>query len=208
MPLGLDGLYIGLPDDALDGRARLIHNDGVSDAVRPPTGEFRLAMERILRVLGADFAEFRAALMPFTEPFDWNADATVQARIPAANGQFTARALARLYAMIAEGGRLDGVRVLSSDRVREMGEVQNRSRDRVLSLPMHWRLGYHRVFSFGAHVPDGFGHFGYGGSGAFCDPTRRLSVALTLNSGVGTPVGDLRIIRIAKDAIRAVDRLR
>lgn len=207
-PLGLEGLYIGLPDAALHGRARLIHNDGVSDAVAPPTGEFRLALERVLRLVGVDLAELRAGLMPFTEPFDWNAEATVQARIPAANGQFTARSLARLYAMLAEGGSLDGVRVLSSERVRAMGEVQNRSRDRVLSLPMHWRLGYHRVFSFGAHAPEAFGHFGYGGSGAFCDPTRRLSVALTLNSGVGTPVGDLRIIRIANDAIRAVDRLR
>ena len=207
-PLGLEGLYIGLPDAALHGRARLIHNDGVSDAVAPPTGEFRLALERVLRLVGVDLAELRAGLMPFTEPFDWNAEATVQARIPAANGQFTARSLARLYAMLAEGGSLDGVRVLSSERVRAMGEVQNRSRDRVLSLPMHWRLGYHRVFSFGTHAPEAFGHFGYGGSGAFCDPTRRLSVALTLNSGVGTPVGDLRIIRIANDAIRAVDRLR
>ncbi|MEE2891764.1 MAG: serine hydrolase domain-containing protein [Pseudomonadota bacterium] len=207
-PLGLEGLYIGLPDAALHGRARLIHNDGVSDAVALPTGEFRLALERVLRLVGVDLAELRAGLMPFTEPFDWNAEATVQARIPAANGQFTARSLARLYAMLAEGGSLDGVRVLSSERVRAMGEVQNRSRDRVLSLPMHWRLGYHRVFSFGAHAPEAFGHFGYGGSGAFCDPTRRLSVALTLNSGVGTPVGDLRIIRIANDAIRAVDRLR
>jgi CubicO group peptidase (beta-lactamase class C family) len=146
--------------------------------------------------------------MPFDEPFDWNAEETVRAVIPAANGQFTARSLARMYAMLAEGGKLDGVRLVSRRRVEAMGEVRSRSRDRVLMMPMHWRPGYHRVFAFGARVPDGFGHFGYGGSGAWCDPVRRLSVALTLNSGVGTPVGDLRIARISRAAVRAVDRVR
>ena len=60
---------------------------------RPVNSAF--AFERVLRLVGVDLAELRAGLMPFTEPFDWNVEATVQARIPAANGQFTARALAR-----------------------------------------------------------------------------------------------------------------
>lgn len=211
-PLGLDGLFIGMPAGELHRRARLIHDDGVAAAAKVPGDDFpgrvRRGLERGLRTVGVDLDEFRAALTPFDVPFDWNAEATVRAIIPAANGQFTARALARLYAMIAEGGSLDGVRVLSRERMRSMGEVQSRSRDRVLFIPMHWRLGYHRVFSYGAHAPSGFGHFGYGGSGAFCDPARRLAVGLTLNSGVGTPVGDLRMLRIATDALEAADRLR
>jgi CubicO group peptidase (beta-lactamase class C family) len=211
-PLGLDGLYIGLPRDQLHRRAHLIHDEGIAAAADLPgedtAGRLRRAMETGLRALGMDLDEFRAALTPFDVAFDWNDERTVRAVIPAANGQFTARSLARLYGMLAEGGTLDGERVLSAARVRSMGEVQNRSRDRVLFIPMHWRLGYHRVFSFGAHVPSGFGHFGYGGSGAFCDPSRRLAVALTLNSGVGTPVGDLRMLRVATDALAAADRLR
>ena len=211
-PLGLDGFHIGLPEDALARRAWLIHDDGVSTPTGPPgedtAGRIRQALERLLRLVGVDLDEFRAALMPFDAPFDWNAEATVKAVIPAANGQFTARSLARMYAMIAEGGELDGVRVLSGERVAAMGEVQNRSRDAVLSLPMHWRLGYHRVFTFDRRAPNAFGHFGYGGTGAWCDPSRRLAVALTLNSGVGTPVGDLRITRISTDVLATVERLR
>jgi CubicO group peptidase (beta-lactamase class C family) len=86
--------------------------------------------------------------------------------------------------------------------------VRSRSRDRVLFIPMHWRMGYHRLFTVGRSAPCAFGHYGYGGSGAFCDPTRELAVALTLNSGAGTPMGNSNMPLIARAALRAVDRLR
>ena len=86
--------------------------------------------------------------------------------------------------------------------------MQSKKRDKVVFLPMHWRMGYHRAFSLGASAPSAFGHYGFGGSGAFCDPSRRLAVALTVNSGAGSPMGDVRMPRIARAAIKAVDRLR
>lgn len=208
-PLGLDGMYFGLPDDQLQQRAELTR--GTS---RPasPRADWQLTLRRWvtagLGTVGVDPGEFDAALNPFNEPFDWNAETTVQAVIPAANGQFTARSLARMYAMLAGGGELDGVRLLSAQRLVEIGRVQNRTRDRVLILPMHWRLGYHRVFTLGRSLPEAFGHFGYGGSGAFCDPSRDLAVALTLNSGAGTPMGNSNVPLIARAAVAAVDRLR
>ncbi len=215
-PLGLDGAFIGLPEDALGRRAELTRgisgpgslrdrsDGGSASRWRARAGAL---VTRALRGVGVDLDEFDAALNPFTAAFDWNAPATVQASIPAANGQFTARSLARIYAMLAAGGELDGVRVLSQQRVRELGVVVSRSRDRVLQLPMHWRLGYHRAFSFGRQSPSAFGHYGYGGSGAFCDPTRELAVALTLNSGAGTPMGNTNLPRIARAAFACVDRL-
>jgi CubicO group peptidase (beta-lactamase class C family) len=103
---------------------------------------------------------------------------------------------------------LDGVRLLSETRVREISAVQSRARDRVLFIPMHWRMGYHRVFTLGRSAPTAFGHYGYGGSGAFCDPDRELAVALTLNSGAGTPMGNSNMPLIARAAIGSVDRLR
>lgn len=208
-PLGLDGLFIGMPEAELPRRAHLIN--GLLRRPRVRDGwqsDLADVFRRGLRVLGVDLAEFRAALFPFDTPFDFNAEEVVRACIPAANGQFTARSLARLYAMIAEGGALDGVRLLSDVRVQTMGEIRNRTRDNVLFIPMHWRLGYHRVFALGARAPAGFGHYGYGGSGAFCDPSRRLAVALTVNGGTGTPTGDSRMPRLAGAAIRCVDRLR
>jgi CubicO group peptidase (beta-lactamase class C family) len=140
------------------------------------------------------------------EDLDFNSEEFRAASIPAANGMFTARSLARLYQCLALGGELDGVRLMSYDTVRKASEVQNRTRDRVVPISMQWRLGYHRVFAVRARVPGGFGHFGFGGSGGWADPTRQLSVALTVNSGVGTPFGDSRIARIGGAAARSADR--
>jgi CubicO group peptidase (beta-lactamase class C family) len=208
-PLGLDGLFIGMPEEALPRRAYLIARDGVMRPAEREPWQERLQswLEHGLEKVGIDLAEFRSA-MALNQPFDWNAEETVRAVIPAANGQFTARSLARMYAMIAGGGEIDGARLLSTDRVREICTVHSRTRDRVLFIPMHWRMGYHRAFAPGASAPMAFGHYGYGGSGAFCDPARELAVAFTVNSGVGTPLGDARMPRIARAAIRAADRLR
>lgn len=63
-----------------------------------------------------------------------------------------------------------------------------------------------RVAAIGPKTPNAFGHSGYGGSGAWADPDRNLSVGLTLNSGVGTPFGDLRIVRLGTAACKAADR--
>jgi CubicO group peptidase (beta-lactamase class C family) len=107
--------------------------------------------------------------------------------------------------MLAGGGELDGVRLLSAATVDALAAVQSRARDRVLLLPMHWRLGYHRAFVLGAQSKTAFGHYGYGGSGAFCDPARGLAVAFTLNSGAGTPMGNTSMPRIARAALRSAD---
>jgi CubicO group peptidase (beta-lactamase class C family) len=207
-PLGLDGMFIGMPHNELYRRAELTR--GKSAPGEPKEGWQETAMEWLeagLGQLGVELAEFNSALNPFTEEFDWNAEETVQAIIPAANGQFTARSLARMYAMLAQGGELDGVRVLSEQRVREISQVRSRTRDRVLFIPMHWRMGYHRAFTVGTKAPNAFGHYGYGGSGAFCDASRELAVALTLNSGAGTPMGNSNMPRVARAAIKAVDRV-
>ncbi len=208
-PLQLDGMYIGMPHNELYRRAEL--TNGRFDAPEAKQG-FRETLadwtEMALEKVGVELAEFRAAMMPFADGLDWNDEDVVQACIPAANGQFTARSLARMYAMIAGGGELDGVRVLSEECVRAMSEVQSKTRDKVLFIPMHWRMGYHRVFTLGVSAPNGFGHYGYGGSGAFCDPSRKLAVAMVLNSGAGSPTGDSRMVRVARASIKAVDRLR
>lgn len=207
VPLGLDGFHIGLPDSALASRAFLASSTAgppvARDGWRRRVGDL---LERGLERVGVRLSEFRSALLPFSEPLDFNDREVVQAVIPAANGQFTARDLARMYAMIAGYGEIDGVRLLSEARVRELMVVRNRSRDNVLFLPMRWRMGYHRVFALGARAPNGFAHYGYGGSGGFCDPSRQLSAALVVNWGAGSPTGDSRTPRIVGAAIRAADR--
>ena len=101
-PLGLDGMYLGVPHNQLYRRATLAQ--GITE---PPTAkeEWREALEEWVEIalekVGVELAEFRSALAPFNEPFDWNDEATVMAKIPAANGQFTARSLARMYATVS-----------------------------------------------------------------------------------------------------------
>jgi CubicO group peptidase (beta-lactamase class C family) len=72
---------------------------------------------------------------------------------------------------------------------------------------MDWRLGYHRVFTSCGTLPNAFGHFGFGGSGGWADPSRELSVAMVCSRGTGTPIGDLRIAGLGAAAVRCADRL-
>jgi CubicO group peptidase (beta-lactamase class C family) len=206
-PLGLDGCYIGLPADQMRRRARLLLPGAFSaeNDLLPSLERYVRPLARLLSVarLPIDFASLGAALVPRgIERLDWNSDAFASVPIPAANGCFTARSLARVYALLANDGELDGVRLLRRDTVWRASEIQNRGIGRVIPVPMHWRLGYHRVPTLGTSPQNAFGHFGFGGSGAFCDPDRELAVAMTVNHGIGTPFGDLRMVRLGTAAIR------
>src|SRR6185503_20542915 len=141
--------------------------------------------------------------------FDFASMETLQAAIPAANGLFTARSLARMYAALACGGTLDGVRLLSPDTLALATEVQAPAPTRVvIPFEMRWRLGYHGVFTSRGVPRRAFGHFGFGGSGAWADPSRELAMALTVNSGMGTPFGDLRIVRLSGAVLASADSRR
>jgi CubicO group peptidase (beta-lactamase class C family) len=109
--------------------------------------------------------------------------------IPSANGTSTARSLARLFAMLAMGGELDGVRLLSPQTVRAFGTVQVRSPDATgeddpggQSPVVPWGLGYIGNFAAPGRglrygpVESAFGSEGGGGEIAFCDPEHRISV--------------------------------
>jgi CubicO group peptidase (beta-lactamase class C family) len=213
-PLGLDGLFCGVPADQQHRCATLM-----AGLMEGPIEKRRRNTEKVLERadrwrnrlsrlgLRYDPSESIAALMaPGMEDLDFNAPEFRAASIPAANGMFTARSLARMYACLSMGGEIDGTRLLSYDTLRRATEQQNRGAGRVIPISMRWRLGYHRVFAFRARVPAGFGHFGFGGSGGWADPQRQLAVALTVNSGVGTPFGDTRIARIGGAAVRCADR--
>lgn len=218
-PLGLDGMYVGLPESELARRALLTAYPERSrepyDKPKPrrkPSLQKRIRGQMIvtgLAMLGLDAQDFAAGLAPKgMSRFSFNDERVVRSCIPAANGMFTARSLARMYAAIAEGGELDGVRIMTPARLRQLGRIHSRRIDRVVPVPMHWRLGYHRVFTLGPRTPNAFGHFGWGGSGAWADPSRRLSAAFTVNSNGGTsPFGDTRIVMLNTAVIRAAEHV-
>jgi CubicO group peptidase (beta-lactamase class C family) len=222
-PLGCDGMYVGAPRAELGRAAKLIW---------PRRGPYRLLEAGLVRIGGRELGEFvdvparlvqqaldlvgigldLPSILDALAPrgiaaFDFGAEATLQAAIPAANGIFTARALARMYAALACGGTLDGVRLLSQPTLTRATEVQAPAPRRVvIPFDMRWRLGYHGIFTTRGVPRRAFGHFGFGGSGGWADPNRQLAVALIVNSGMGTPFGDLRIARIGSAALAGVDR--
>jgi CubicO group peptidase (beta-lactamase class C family) len=207
-PLGLDGLYVGCPPEQRGRIAPLA-------PMAAPVGR-RLGLQpgavmggpvgRIPALLGLPVSprRFVNALLPRgIEDVLWGPE-VMDAEIPAANGFFTARSLAKLYALLAGSGEVGGVRLLSEETVRRIGVVHARGPDLVLVLPMGWRLGYHRAFTTRGAVRGAFGHFGFGGSGGWADPRHNLAVAMVCNRGGGTPIGDLRLAELGSAAYRAV----
>ena len=203
-PLGLDGCYIGAPAEAKLRAAALLRPKGSRVVGLIASKRLMRGLDRVYRAVGIPISPLlmQRALLPGDRDDLFFDPRILDTPIPAANGLFTARSLARVYAMLAEGGTLDGVRLLSRRSVTRASQVQTRERDRVLLLPMHWRLGYHSAFTTRGRVHTGFGHFGYGGSGAWCDPEQRLAVAMVTNQVAGGPFGDVRIARLGTAAVR------
>ena len=119
--------------------------------------------------------------------------------MPAVNGAFSADALARLYGALANGGSDAGHHLLSPETTDALGRVQVRTPDLVLGLPMRWRLGYHHAFGVGREASRGFGHYGFGGSGGWADPSLGLSLGFVTNriGSMSTPLGDFTLYRLS-----------
>jgi len=174
-PLGLDHFYVQTPEAARRVAARLCVAEHGAKRDFPPRW-FRPPIP------------FAQALLPAgMYDLDVSRDDVMAACIPSSNGVFTARALARMYAALANGGELDGVRLLSRRTLERAIDQHVHGRDRVTWVPAEWRLGYHRVHTARRAPPKrGFGHDGYGGSGAWADPDLNLAMALTKNFGMGS----------------------
>ena len=196
-PLELDGMHVGLP---LSERGR------VADLLIDETTERRLSalftrierFERFQPVVQALFVDDFLDVARTHRIHD--------GEIPAANGVFTARSLARMYAALATPSAFDGAPLVSAPAMARATEIQTTARDVVIGIPMRWRLGYHMAMTTRGVPPHGFGHFGFGGSGAWGDPDSGLAVALVVNQVAGTPVGDTRTLRIGGAAIRSARR--
>jgi CubicO group peptidase (beta-lactamase class C family) len=94
------------------------------------------------------------------------------AEVPSANAHATAAGVARVYAALAGGGAVDGVRVVDSGALADCVAQQVHGDDLVLRRPSRFGLGFQltqpeRPLGPG---PDAFGHFGAGGSVGLCDP--------------------------------------
>jgi len=176
-PLGIaDEFYVGIPDGLDDRLATLQTPAPLSpeEAAKSP-----------LAMLPPDHDFYKA--MPVDSGLDFNSMQVRKACLPSANGHFTARALARMYGALANGGEIDGVRLVSKERIALMSTIQTSDPDRVLFLPMRKSIGFFNGGKMmGVNTVTGpretaFGHSGAGGSTAFADPEAGLSIAVTIN---------------------------
>lgn len=208
-PMQLDGLYIGAPAREIGRAAQLMFPDTTRKLSRSSFGRHLESLtagaSKLLRSTGidSDLTSIFDALAPNgISTFEFGSVETLRVAIPAGNGLFTARSLARMYALLANGGELDGVRLLSADTVTQASRRQKTTgKYSVIPFEMAWRLGYHGVITSRGIPADAFGHFGFGGSGAWADPSRQLAVAMIVNSGMGSPFGDTRTARISGAAL-------
>ena len=191
-PLGITALHIGVPDEAREFVA-----EPVGSALRQ-LGAMADRTQRLWERSAVSSVPIDALHVPgFHRLFEGASPPIWHTEMPAVNGVISARALAEMYEPLANGGRADGKQFLSAERVDELGRVQVRTGDAVLGLPMRWRLGYHQAF--GARgTTRAFGHYGYGGSGGWADPTTGLSVGFVTNriGQLTTPLGDLNLFRL------------
>ncbi|MBO6223914.1 MAG: serine hydrolase, partial [Psychrobacter sp.] len=158
---------------------------------------------------------YKAALVPANrQPVDYHKRETLQAIIPAANGVASAEALAIIYAMLANGGEWQGQTLIDRETFQQLATPQVVGADAVMPAQMHWRLGYHRVFtlcdeerSIGDCIqPQSlrFGHMGYNGSVAWCDPARQLSFAFIHNFDT-TMLNDIRQFALTEAVLSLID---
>lgn len=165
-PLGAD-FHIGLADSEF-GR--------IANVIAPPPLPLPegLAMDSIpIKTLTGPLPAAEVTWTP-----EWR-----RADIGAANGHGNARSVARAQAVIANGGAVDGIRLLSQDTIEEIFHVYASGPDLVLSLPITFGLGYGLDVSDQPYVPKGKVCFwgGYGGSVIINDCDRKLTTAYMMN---------------------------
>jgi CubicO group peptidase (beta-lactamase class C family) len=103
------------------------------------------------------------------------------ADLPSVNGHATARAISRLYASVACGGQLDGVRVLSRESIERCSTERSFGMDAVLGVSTRFSAGYMLSQPGNEFGPNqgSFGHPGAGGSVGFADPAARIGFGYT-----------------------------
>jgi CubicO group peptidase (beta-lactamase class C family) len=171
-PLGIADLWIGLPAEHEARVAKL------TDAMTPVPAEY------LPPLFLASMPEAVALVPPVFERAEVR-----RAEVAGVGGIFTARSEARFWAMLANGGELDGVRLLSQARVAELNTPRERSDEPdpvMFGIPLpisvggYWLGGPYPPVA-AARSPRALCHPGQGGSIGWADPDHKLAVAICHN---------------------------
>lgn len=181
-PLGAD-FYIGLPESEDHRTAEMIGH---------PVGDTPMTSANEVQ---------RAALAnPPPDPEVPNQRAWRAGEIPSANGQASASGIARIYDALANGGEVDGVRLLSAATLDRARSCQIDEVDLVLPVQMFWGCGFilnNMKVIYGPNS-EAFGHTGYGGAFGYADPVTGIGVGYVMNQMAASLLGDPRGIRLVR----------
>lgn len=172
VPLNAEDLWIGIPDSVESRIAKLTNaSPFVPPEYMPPL--------------------YSASMPPQVDliPEVFERHDVRRAGIAGVGGIFTARACARFWAMLAQGGELDGVRLLSKELVATFNTPRPNSDEKdpvmfdisiPLSIAGFWLGGDHTPVA-SPKYPRAICHPGAGNSIAWADPETRLAVAICHN---------------------------
>ncbi|MGC1479272.1 MAG: serine hydrolase domain-containing protein [Chthoniobacterales bacterium] len=187
-PLELDA-WIGLPEEHHGRVAQMIAARGAG--CLEGQDEFLEAMGDPASLTRRSFSTPGGALGATA----MNSPAIRGASLPSMGGIATASALAKFYAMLANGGEWGGVQFFSAEGVGAMRKTLAQGRDRVLLIETAFSAGFMRdpvdgdgrkIRSTFGPAAGAFGHPGAGGSLAFADPDRGIGFAYVMNQmGMG-----------------------
>src|SRR6266516_2669910 len=137
-----------------------------------------------LAALGMDSPAVKTFTGPVPVADDANTPGWRRADIGAANGHGNARSVARIMSVVARGGEVDGVRLLSPETIDVIFREQLNGIDLVLGVPLRFGIGYGLPQADAVpYIPDEKICFwgGWGGSLILMDLGRRMTVAYMMN---------------------------
>ena len=176
-PLEAD-FFLGL-EPALHRRVAetLMPKNLIDPSALPSIEETRLSVTNpMLHPKAANTAEWRSAEMP------------------ALNGHASAEGIARIYAMLANGGVFQRRKFLSPATIDRMRQVLSNRMDLTLGMEAGWAAGVvlNGETTFFGPNPRTYGHSGWGGSFGCADPDQRLAIGYVCNQMGPQLVGDIR----------------
>jgi CubicO group peptidase (beta-lactamase class C family) len=180
-PMDLE-MWIGVPEEVLPRVAPVYSSKSVLPKDDPFLTAFMTPGSLTSRSFASPKGLHSAAAM--------NADAARKACYPGFGGIATAAALAKFYAMLAQGGTWQGEVLLSGKVLLEITSSGVQGMDAVLQMQTAFSLGFMRdpVAAGGNKIRrlfgssgGAFGHPGAGGSLAFADPERGVGFAYVMN---------------------------
>jgi CubicO group peptidase (beta-lactamase class C family) len=181
-PLGAD-FHIGLPasEDARVGE------------MLPPS-----ALPSAMAAAGDTSLAARSLGNPVVTALEPRTEAWRRAEIPAAGGIGNARSVARVQSVLANGGTLDGVRLLSEDGCEVVFDEQTNGPDLISGTPERHGMGYGLWQAEAPITPNPRTCFwgGWGGSVVTVDLDARVCFAFVPNQMEATTTGDRRSARL------------